>query len=84
MTSKEHKKDIQDSTLAGLENVRGKGEGTSCDFGSNWTPSPHITHLDSFLMQSHSSITSDLALILLASYSCRNHFQANTVLKTEN
>ena len=33
MTSKEYKEDIQDSTLAGLENVRGKGEGTLCDFG---------------------------------------------------
>ena len=32
MTPKEYKEDIQDSTLAGLENVRGK-EGTLCDFG---------------------------------------------------
>lgn len=33
MTSKEYKKDIQHSTLEGLENVRGKGEGALCDFG---------------------------------------------------
>ena len=32
MTPKEYKEDIQDSTLAGLENVRGK-EGTLRDFG---------------------------------------------------
>ena len=53
MTSNEYKEDIQDSTLAGLENVKGKGERTLCDFRCLIRhPPPRITHLDSFLIQS--------------------------------